>query len=165
MRTCDDRSVLPVLAYEDLEPGRTIALGRVRADREQMIEFARAYDPQPFHLDERAASESIFGGLCASGWYTGSLWMRAYAETVLIGSTGQGSPGLTELSWPAPVWPDDELEMRVEVVSRRLSASRPGLGLVNLRGSAHRGDQCVLRLLFTGLFNTRKSAGEGAHDA
>ena len=83
----------------------------------------------------------------------------------LVPAGGGDLPGLTELSWPAPVWPDDELEMRVEVVSRRLSASRPGLGLVNLRGSAHRGDQCVLRLLFTGLFNTRKSAGEGAHDA
>lgn len=130
-----------------------------------MLEFAKTYDPQPFHLDERAARESIFGGLCASGWYTASLWMRAYVETVLIGSTAQGSPGLSELSWPVPVWPDDELDMRVEVVSRRLSASRPGLGLVSLHGSAHRGDQCVLRLAFTGLFDTRASAGERAHDA
>jgi len=152
------------IAYEDLEPGRVIDLGRVHIDREQMVEFARSYDPQPFHLDEHAARNSIFGGLCASGWFTGSLWMRAYADAVLIGSTGQGSPGLTELSWLAPVWPDDELDLRVEVLSRRRSASRPGLGLASMRGTAHRGEQCVLRMAYVGLFATRASAGQGADD-
>lgn len=153
------------IAYEDFEPGLVMELGRIHVDREQMLDFARTYDPQPFHLDERAARESLFGGLCASGWYTGSLWMRAYADTVLNGSTAQGSPGLTELSWPAPVWPDDDLDLRLEVLSRRLSASRPGLGLVSLRGTAHRGGQCVLRMAFVGLFGARGSAGESAHDA
>lgn len=144
-------------AYEDLEPGLVIKLGQVRIDREQMLDFARDYDPQPFHLDEVAARDSLFGGLCASGWFTGSLWMRAYADTVLNGSTGQGSPGCTELSWLAPVFPDDELDLRVEVLSRRLSATRPGLGLVSMRGTAHRGDQCVLRIAYVGLFLSRAS--------
>ena len=163
-RSCDDPPVAGI-AYEDLEPGMTIELGRVRIDRTEMIEFARRYDPQPIHLDERAARESLLGGLCASGWYTGSLWMRAYADTVLLGSTAQGSPGLTELSWLTPVWPDDELDLRLEVLGRRLSASRPGLGLVSMRGTAYRGERCVLRMAFTGLFDARGSAGQGAHDA
>jgi acyl dehydratase len=142
-------------AYEDLEPGRVVELGSTRIDRDEMLGFARRFDPQPLHLDEHAARDSLFGGLCASGWYTASLWMRAYVDTVLADSTAQGSPGARELSWLAPVWPGDTLDFRLEVRSRRLSASRPNLGLVDMIGTAHRDDQCVLRIAFTGLFNPR----------
>jgi acyl dehydratase len=120
-----------------------------------MLDFAKRFDPQPFHLDEDAGRNSVLGGLCASGWFTASLWMRAYVDHVLADSTSQGSPGGRELSWLAPVFPDDELRFELEVLSARRSKSRPRLGLVEIRGTAHRADDVVMRFTFTGLFGTR----------
>lgn len=147
---------MAALAYEDFEPGATFDLGEVRVDRGEMLDFARRFDPQPFHLDEEAGRRSALGGLCASGWYTASLWMRAYVDRVLTGSTGQGSPGGTELSWQAPVFPDDELHFRLDVVDRRPSRSKPGLGLVDMTGIAERDEERVLSFSFVGLFGTRE---------
>jgi len=152
------------IAFEDLEPGLVIDLGEVVVDREEMLAFARRFDPQPFHLDEEAGRRSILGGLCASGWFTASLWMRAYVDHVLADSTSQGSPGGQELSWLAPVFPGDRLRCRLEVLSSRRSRRRPGLGVVEILGTAHRpkddtpdGEECVLRFRFVGLFGTRES--------
>ncbi|GDY31356.1 MaoC/PaaZ C-terminal domain-containing protein [Gandjariella thermophila] len=153
---------MPTIAFEDLTPGRIIDLGGVKVDREEMLAFARRFDPQPFHLDEEAGRRSVLGGLAASGWFTASLWMRAYVDHVLAGSTSQGSPGGREFAWPAPVYPDDVLHCRLEVLAARRSRSRPRLGLVDITGTAHRrdpdvegGEECVLRLTFTGFFGTR----------
>lgn len=143
------------IAYEDLTPGRTFDLGKVEIDRDEMVEFARRFDPQPFHLDEEAGRKSILGGLCASGWYTSSLWMRAYVDTVLSDSTSQGSPGGRELSWTAPVYPGDVLSFQLEVVGARVSRSKPKLGLVDIAGSAYRGEQLVMKFTFLGIFGTR----------
>jgi acyl dehydratase len=143
------------IAYEDLTVGRTFDLGKVEIDRDEMVAFARRFDPQPFHLDEQAGRESVLGGLCASGWYTVCLWMRAYAETLLNNSTSQGSPGGSELSWTAPVFPGDVLHFQVEITGRRRSASRPNLGLVEITGTADRGEDRVLRFVFSGMFGTR----------
>jgi acyl dehydratase len=143
------------IAYEDLTPGRVIPLGDVKVDREEMLEFARRFDPQPFHLDEEAGRRSVLGGLAASGWFTASLWMRAYVDHVLADSTSQGSPGGRELSWLAPVFAGDVLRCELEVLSARRSAKRPMLGLVEIAGTANRGDQTVLRFTFTGLFGCR----------
>lgn len=145
-------------AYEDLVPGRTIDLGHVEIDKDDMLEFARRFDPQPFHLDEDAGSRSLFGGLCASGWYTMALWMRAYVDTLLHDSTSQGSPGGSEFSWTAPVYPGDVLHFRLEITGRRRSASKPGLGLVECVALAHKADKQVMRLVFTGMFGTRTDA-------
>ena len=144
------------IAYEDLEPGRVFDLGSVRIDRDEMVEFARRFDPQPFHLDEEAGARSVLGGLCASGWYTSSLWMRAYVDGVLSGSTSQGSPGGNELSWAAPVFPDDELRFGMTVNSRRLSKSRPNLGLVEITGTADRDADRIMRFTFLAMFGTRE---------
>ncbi|HJT02798.1 MAG TPA: MaoC/PaaZ C-terminal domain-containing protein [Pseudonocardiaceae bacterium] len=146
---------MTTIAYEDLIPGTVIDLGEAKVDRDEMLAFNQRFDPQPFHLDEDAARRSVLGGLCASGWFTACLWMRAYVDTVLIDSTAQGSPGGRDLSWPAPVFPGDVLRMRLEVIGARLSRSRAGLGLLEMVGSAHRGADCVLRLTFTGMFATR----------
>ncbi|MFR9731065.1 MaoC family dehydratase [Saccharopolyspora sp. MS10] len=143
------------IAYEDLTPGRVFDLGSVRVDRDEMVEFARRFDPQPFHLDEEAGRRSVLGGLCASGWYTASLWMRAYVDHVLAGSTSQGSPGGNELSWTAPVFPDDELRFGMVVNNARLARSRPNLGLVEISGTADRDEERVLRFTFVGMFGTR----------
>jgi acyl dehydratase len=144
-----------VIAYEDLPTGRVIELGSTVVDRDEMLAFATRFDPQPFHLDEEAAKDSLLGGLCASGWYTMCLWMRAYADTVLAGSTSQGSPGGREILWPAPVFPGDKLDFSLEVTSARRSKSRPNLGLVEFRAQVDRDGQPVLRSTFTGMFGTR----------
>lgn len=142
-------------AYEDLPPGQVLDLGEVRVDRDEMVRFAERFDPQPFHIDEEAAKQSLLGGLCASGWYTSSLWMRSYVDHVLNGSTAQGSPGISELSWNAPVFPDDVLHFSVEIADRRLSGSRPGLGIVDLVGRAERDGQTVLKFNCITLFKLR----------
>ena len=143
------------LAYEDFTPGRVFDLGTTVVDRDEMLAFARRFDPQPFHVDEEAGAASIFGGLAASGWFTAALWMRAYADGVLARATSVGSPGGDEIRWPAPVFAGDKLRASVEVLEARRSRSRPGLGLVRLRALLHRGDELVYSSTFTGMFVTR----------
>lgn len=147
-------------AFEDFRTGDTIDLGSVTVDRDEMLAFAHRFDPQPFHTDEEAARRSVLGGLCASGWFTCSLWMRAYVDTVLVPSTSQGSPGGRELAWPTPVFPGDVLACRAEVGPARLSRSRPTMGLVEITGTAWRGETKVLSMTFTGLFGTREAADD-----
>lgn len=149
-------------SYEDFTPGQLIELGTTLVDRDEMLAFARRFDPQPFHLDEKAAADSVFGALSASGWFTCALWMRAYADTVLVDSTSLGSPGGSELRWMAPVFPGDELACSLTVNATRTSASRSGLGLVEITGRAavadgDRAGQQVLQFTFTGMFGTRRS--------
>jgi acyl dehydratase len=149
------------LAFEDLTPGRVFDLGTTVVDREEMVAFARRFDPQPFHVDDDAAASSLFKGLAASGWFTAGLWMRAYVDTVLNRATSLGSPGGDEIAWPAPVFAGDELRASMEVVEARRSRSRPGLGLVKLRATLHRGDELVFRSTFTGMFGTRDASAPG----
>jgi acyl dehydratase len=145
----------PELAFEDLTPGRVFDLGSTVVDRDEMVTFARRFDPQPFHVDEEAGKASIFGQLAASGWFTAGLWMRAYADGVLNRATSLGSPGGEEIAWPAPVFAGDELHASMEVLEARRSRSRPAVGLVRLRAYLHRGDVLVYRSTFTGMFGTR----------
>jgi acyl dehydratase len=147
----------PELAFEDFTPGRVFRLGTVMVDREEMVAFARRFDPQPFHVDEQAGKESVFGALAASGWFTAGLWMRTYVDGVLNRAAALGSPGGEEIAWPAPVFAGEELRASMEVVEARLSRSRPTMGLVKLRGWMHRGDEVVFRSTFTGMFGTRGS--------
>ncbi|GAB3296033.1 MaoC family dehydratase [Parasphingorhabdus pacifica] len=146
------------IAYEDLVPGSAFDLGAVTIDRDDMVDFARRFDPQPFHLDEQAGKDSVLGGLCASGWYTASLWMRAYVDGLLGDSTSQGSPGGNELTWSAPVFPGDTLRFEARINERRLSGSKPGLGLVEITGTADRDADQVMRFTFLGMFGTREAA-------
>jgi acyl dehydratase len=146
------------IAFEDLTPGRVIDLGTTVVDGEEMVAFARRFDPQPFHIDEAAGRSSLFGRLAASGWFTAALWMRLYVDQVLNRATSLGSPGGDEISWPAPVFAGDELRASMEILEARRSRSRPGLGLVRLRGWLHRGDEVVFRSTFTGMFSTRDTA-------
>lgn len=134
---------MPAIAYEDLVPGQVIDLGTTTIDRDEMVDFARRFDPQPFHIDEEAGKDSILGGLCASGWYTASLWMRAYVDHLLADSTSQGSPGGRDLTWTAPVYPGDTLRFLLTVNDRRRSTSKPGLGLIEVTGTANRENGTV----------------------
>jgi acyl dehydratase len=150
----------PEIAFEDLTPGRVFDFGSVTVDHDEMVEFARRFDPQPFHLDEAAGKESIFGRLAASGWFTAGLWMRLYVDGLLLRSTALGSPGGDEIAWPAPVFADDELFASLEILEARRSSSKPWMGLITLRAWMRRGaagsDDVVYRARFTGMFGSRE---------
>ena len=143
------------LFFEDFEPGWTLSYGAKTVSKAEIVAFASEFDPQPFHLDEEAARASVLGGLCASGWFTASLWMRAFVDGVLSKSTSQGSPGGTSFAWPAPMFPGDEVDARVEILAARESRSRPGIGLVEMRATLMRGETTLFRSEFTGMFATR----------
>lgn len=118
------------LYWEDLQPGSVRDLGSVSVDAEQIKEFAAKYDPQPFHLDEEAGRQSMFGGLAASGWQTACLAMRLTVDNMLRHTASLGSPGLESLKWLKPVYPGDLLNLRHTILESRPLKSRPDTGLV-----------------------------------
>jgi acyl dehydratase len=120
----------PTLYWEDFPVGAVFEFGGATLTRESIVDFARQYDPQPFHLDDAAAAASLFGGLSASGWQTCALTMRMMCDGYLNRSASLGSPGIDELRWLKPVRPGDTLRVRMEVLQAREMASRPGVGLV-----------------------------------
>jgi acyl dehydratase len=130
---------------EDFAAGQTFGSGWLRIDKERVLAFAAEFDPQPFHLDEAAARDSIFGGLAASGWHTAAVTMRLMIETELKPAGGFVGAGLDECSWPRPVRPGDELRVECEVIDVRPSKSRPEQGLIKLRTTTlNQDDEVVL---------------------
>lgn len=121
------------IAFEDLVPGTVMTFGSAKVSADAIVAFARAYDPQPFHLDEGLARDTFVGRLIASGWHTAAMQMRMLADGWLVGSTGLGSPGIEELRWLKPVLPGDTLGVRQTVVGRRVSQSRPEMGIVQVK--------------------------------
>jgi acyl dehydratase len=118
---------------DDFEPGQTFGSGRIHIDAARIKTFAAEFDPQPFHLDERAAADSIFQGLAASGWHTAAITMRLLVDSDLQPAGGIVGAGFDELRWPRPVRPGDELHVEGEVLEIRVSKSRPDLGVIKVR--------------------------------
>ena len=119
---------------EDFAVGQTFGgSGRIQIDTERIKSFAAEFDPQPFHLDERAADGSIFKGLAASGWHTAALTMRLLVESDLEPAGGVVGAGFDEFRWPRPVRPGDELRVQSEVLEVRPSKSRPDQGSIKLK--------------------------------
>lgn len=119
--------------YEDVAVGDIHKFGAITISREEIIEFASKYDPQPFHLDDEAAEHSVFGKLCASGWHTGAIMMRMLVDqSIATGVASMGSPGLDEIRWLAPVFPGETLSVETEVLSKRESKSRPSIGFLKM---------------------------------
>lgn len=116
--------------WEDFIPGQREQIGQVTVDRQEVFEFARRYDPQPFHINEEEADNSIYGGIIASGWHTCSMVMRLMCDSYLLNSTSLGSPGIEEVKWPRPVYPGDTLTAFRTVVETRASTSKPDRGIV-----------------------------------
>ncbi|PYN62030.1 MAG: dehydratase [Candidatus Rokuibacteriota bacterium] len=116
--------------FEDFKPGDVIELGSRTISKERILAFAREFDPQPFHTDEEAATRSIYGGLLASGWHTGSLLMRILYDGLLKDTASLGSPGIDELRWLEPVRPGDTLTARMTIVEAIPSRSKPDRGLI-----------------------------------
>ena len=115
--------------WEDLPVGTTLEIGSVTVDRDEVIAFATKYDPQPFHLDDEAAAQSMFGKLAASGWHTCAMAMGLMVRNFLHQSASLGSPGLEQLKWLKPVYPGDTLTLRQRIVESRPMKSRPDVGL------------------------------------
>jgi len=116
--------------WEDIKEGEVVELGSRTLDKERMVAFAREFDPQPFHTDEKAAEASIWGGLIASGWLTGSVLMRIFYDGFLKDTASMGSPGIDELRWTKPVRPGDTLTVRLTVLETAASRSKPDRGIV-----------------------------------
>ena len=115
---------------EDYEVGSTGTYGPLQVDQQEIVDFARQYDPQPFHVDPEAAAAGPFGGIIASGWHTCALMMRLFADEHLSPASSLGSPGVDELRWLRPVRPGDRLTLHTTVVEARRSASKPDRGVV-----------------------------------
>ncbi len=142
--------------WEDFAVGDAFALGSVTVTRDEIVEFATRFDPQPFHVHEAAAATSSFGGLIASGWHTAALCMRLYADGLLADSASMGSPGVDELRWTAPVRPGDTISLTVTVTATRPSATAPGRGTVVSDWEAvDQHGTVVLRMTGRGLFGRR----------
>src|ERR1700682_6291097 len=118
---------------EDFAAGQTFRSGRLLIDKERIKTFGAEFDPQPFHLDEEAARETIFGGLAASGWHTAAVTMRLLVESDIKPAGGIVGAGFEEFRWPRPVRPGDELHLESEVLEVRASKSRPDQGVIKLR--------------------------------
>lgn len=132
--------------WEDLTVGTVIDVGRITVDRDEVLAFARQFDPQPFHLDDEAAARSIFGKLSASGWHTCAMVMGQMARHFLNHSASLGSPGLEKLKWLKPVYPGDTLSLRQTITEARPMNSRPDVGLVRTLWEAfnQHGEQVLL---------------------
>ena len=124
---------MTTIHLDDLAPGQVYPLGRRTLSRNEIVAFARDWDPQPFHLDEEGGEASIYGGLIASGWHTVCVFMRLFADGLLSRAAALGSPGVDEVRWLRPVRPGDTLDARIEILEVTPSRSRPDRGAVRAR--------------------------------
>lgn len=142
--------------FEDFVVGETDEFGDYLVTEEEILEFARKYDPQSFHLDHEAAAKSHFGGLVASGWMTCSIMMRMYVDHYIPPKASMGSPGLDEIRWLVPVRPGDRLRVQITTVSKRQSQSKPDRGFMHFEQAVlNQKDQVVLTVKGTGMYKLR----------
>jgi acyl dehydratase len=121
-----------LIYFEDVQVGETQRFGRYEVTREEIIEYARQFDPQPFHVDEAAAKASTFGGLIASGWHTGAMLIRMINDHAIPGAATTGALGFDDLKWLKPVRPGDVLSVETRVIDKTESRSRPEIGVVKI---------------------------------
>jgi acyl dehydratase len=135
-----------LIHFEDFNPGQEFDLGALTVTREEIVEFASEFDPQPFHLDDEAGRASLLGGMAASGWHSAALVMRLLADGLLTRATCMGSPGISKLKWRHPVFPGDTLTAKAVVLKKKKLSSKPDLGLVTIRVDA--ANQAAKQVLF-----------------
>jgi acyl dehydratase len=146
--------------FEDYVPGTTAEHGPLRVEEDDVVDFGRRFDPQPFHVDPEAAAAGPFGGLIASGWHTCAMVMRMMCDSYLNDSASLGSPGVDNVRWLKPVRPGDTIRAQRFVVETRASQSRPDIGIVKSRWEVHnqRGE-LVMTMEGVGLFQRRNPGG------
>ena len=146
--------------WEDFPVGSVRRFGATAVTREEVLEFAGRFDPQPFHLDDAAAEASLFGKLSASGWHTCAMAMRMMCDGYLLRAASLGSPGIDKLKWHRPVYPGDTLSVRFTVLEARPMNSRPDVGLVrSLSEVLNQHGEVVQSMEGWGMFRRRQPAG------
>ena len=144
--------------FEDFEPGESFEFGEIHVSEEDIIEFAKNYDPQSFHIDPVAAKKSIYGSVIASGWHTGSMMMRCLVDH-FVSENSMGSPGIENLRWPHPVRGGDILRAKVTITSARRSRSKPDRGiLVNHSALYNQDDVMVMEITSSSFILCRDGA-------
>jgi acyl dehydratase len=145
--------------WEDFKVGERSEMGRHTFGEEEIIAFARQFDPQPFHLDPQAAAGTPFGGLIASGWHTCAVGMRLMVDQYIGRTVSLGSPGIEDIRWLRPVRAGDTLTYSRTVTESRASATRAGVGLVKHRWEAvNQAGETVLTMEGWGLYGRRPAA-------
>lgn len=153
----------PRIHFEDFEAGQVWDLGAETVSRNEIIEFASKFDPQPFHLDEAAAKATHFGGLVASGWHTAATFMGLFARNMLSNTDSLGSPGMKSLRWRKALRPGDTVRGRIEIKTKKQSASKPWMGFVDIDyylTNQHGED--ILYMDGTGMYGSREHKREVA---
>jgi len=146
-----------MLYFEDIEIGRKSSFGRYLVTRDEVVEFASKYDPQPFHLSDEEAAKTYFGKLSASGWHTAAMMMRMTVDNMSeIQQAGLGSPGIDELRWLKPVYPGDTLRLESEIIDKRPSRSRADMGSFRTKTTVfNQDDVAVMTMIAIGLIRRR----------
>jgi acyl dehydratase len=143
--------------WEDFKVGEVEQIGAKRVERDEIIAFARQYDPQSFHVDEEAAKRSMYGGLIASGWHTCAMVMRMMCDAYLLDSDSVGSPGIDNVKWLKPVRPGDTISARRTTLETRASKSKPDIGIVsNLWEVFNQDGEMVMSMQGYGMFRRRE---------
>ncbi len=154
----EGQEMVDPIHYEDIEVGSVTCYGNYAVTREEVIEFASKYDPQPFHLSDEAAAQTYFGRLSASGWHTAAMAMRMLVDNMQAGrpTASLGSPGIDEIRWRKPVYPGDRLRVENQLLSKRRSTSRPDMGLTRSKSTIYnQDDEVVMTLIANGLIRVR----------
>ena len=151
-----------MLYYEDIDVGSKGSFGNYEVTREEVIEFASKYDPQPFHLDDEAAAKTHFGKLSASGWHTCAMVMRMLIDSNSeVKRASLGSPGIDNLRWKRPVYPGDTLSCESEVLEKRRSRSRPEMGIFKTHVRVKNQDGVeVMEMVSNGLLAVRDPSAQ-----
>jgi len=151
-----------MIYFEDLEIGSRTRFGSYEVTREEVLDFARKYDPQPFHLSDEEAAKTHFGRLAASGWHTCAMTMAVIARHVVAGEqAGLGSPGLDELRWLKPVYPGDTLHVSGEIIDKTPSRSKPDIGSFRTRTTVTNQDKIPV-MTFTSIVLIRRRPDSAA---
>jgi acyl dehydratase len=146
------------LTFEDFPPGHFGTFGPRHVTREELLAFAAEFDPQPMHLDEEVAKQSMLKGLAGSGWHLGSITMRMMFDGFIGRTASLGSPGVNELRWLAPLRPGDDLTLDVEVTEARVSRSRPETGIVTFKATIRNAAGQVLCEMISPIIVGRRTA-------
>ena len=145
--------------FEDLQVGEVIELGRTKVSKDMILEFAREFDPLPFHLDEKAAKASLLGGLASSGWQTGALSLRMLVDNFLGNIASAGGLGFTDLTWKVPVMVDDTIGGTATIAELRRSKTHPQWGIVGIDFDIrNQKNQQVMTLRLANLVDVRERA-------
>ena len=146
----------PTIHWEDFELGQSRPYGPMKVTREAIVDFARQWDPQPFHIDAEFAKRWVYGGLIASGLHTMAVTLRLWLDLGILRASSLGSPGVENLRWLQPVYAGDTLSGTLTVLEARASESRPGMGLVRSRWTTvNQNGEPVLTMEGWGMFRRR----------